>query len=91
MKAHRTDCCQRTKTRRGGWAAGGVVFTILAALMPKCPLCIAAMLGVLGLTGLTGFAAHVDLRLLWVAAALALAAGSALLVHRFLDRKETPS
>jgi hypothetical protein len=62
--------------------------------MPKCPLCIAAMLGALGVTGLTGLAAHVDLRLVWLTAALALGAGIAFVVHHVLDRldrKETPS
>jgi NhaP-type Na+/H+ and K+/H+ antiporter len=71
-----------------------VVFAVLAALMPKCPLCIAAMLGVLGVTGLTGLAAHVDLRLVWLGAALALGACSAFVVHHALDRldrKETSS
>lgn len=86
MKAHGTDCCHR-RTRRG-WAAGGVTLAALAALMPKCPLCVAAWLGVLGLSGL---AARIDPRVLWLAAALAVAACSALVVHRFLDRKETRS
>ena len=87
MKAHGIDCCQRTTTR-GGWAAGGVTLTALSALMPKCPMCIAAWLGLLGLSGL---AAHVDLRALWLATALAVAACSALVVHRFLTWKETRS
>lgn len=87
MEAHGIDCCQRTTTR-GGWAAGGVTLAALSALMPKCPMCIAAWLGLLGLSGL---AAHVDLRALWLATALTVAACSALVVHRFLTRKETRS
>jgi hypothetical protein len=63
-----------------------VTFAALAALMPKCPLCVAAWLGMLGLSGL---AMRIDPRVLWLAAALAVAASSALVVHRFLDRKET--
>jgi hypothetical protein len=70
------------------WAAGGVTFAVLAALMPKCPMCIAAWLCVLGLSGLT---ARIDPRALWLAAALAMAVSSALLVHRFLAWKETRS
>ncbi len=87
MKAQGTGCCQRT-TKRGAWAAGGVTFTVLAALMPKCPACIAAWLAVLGLSGL---AARPDPRVPWLVAALAVAAGSALLVHRILTWKETRS
>lgn len=86
MKAHGVGCCQPT-TRRG-WAAGGVTFALLAALMPKCPLCVAAWLGVLGLSGL---AARIDPRMLWLATALAVAACSKLFVHRFLIWKETRS
>jgi hypothetical protein len=51
-------------------------------------MCIAAWLGLLGLSGL---AAHVDLRALWLGTALAVAACSALVVHRFLTWKETRS
>jgi hypothetical protein len=51
-------------------------------------MCIAAWLGVLGFSGL---AAHIDLRVLWLATALAVAACSTLVVHRFLTRKETRS
>jgi hypothetical protein len=87
MKAHDTGCCQRA-TKRRGWAAGGVIFAVLAALMPKCPMCIAAWLCVLGLSGL---ASRIDPRLLWLSAALAVAASSALLVHRALTWKETRS
>jgi hypothetical protein len=88
MKAHGMVCCQRTTKGRGWAAAGGVTFAVLAALMPKCPMCIAAWLAVLGLSGL---AARVDPRVLWLAAALAVAACSALVVHRFLTWKETRS
>ena len=56
--------------------------------MPKCPLCIAAWLGVLGLSGL---ATHVDLRGLWLVAALAVAVSGAMLVHRLARRKEMRS
>jgi hypothetical protein len=87
MKAHDVGCCQRA-TKRRGWAAGGVIFAVLAALMPKCQMCIAASLCVLGLSGL---AARIDSRAFWLAAALAVAASSALLVHRFLTWKETGS
>jgi hypothetical protein len=87
MKAHGIDCCQRTPTR-GGWAAGGVTLTALSALMPKCPMCFAAWLGVLGLSGL---AARINLRVLLFATAFAVAACSALVVHRFLTGKETRS
>ena len=87
MKAHDIGCCQRA-TKRRGWAAGGVIFAVLAALMPKCPMCIAAWLCVLGLSGL---ASRIDPRALWLAAALAVAASSALLAHRFLTWKETGS
>jgi hypothetical protein len=57
-----------------------LLFAGLAALTPKCPICIAAWLGALGLSGL---AANVNLRALWIAVALAVAASGALLVHRF--------
>jgi hypothetical protein len=87
MKVHDIDCCQHPRARRG-WAAGGVIFVALAALMPKCPMCLAAWLCVLGLSGL---AARVDPRALWLAAALAVAASGALLVHRFSHWKETRS
>ncbi len=87
MKAHAIGCCQRP-TKRRGWATGGVIFAVLAALMPKCPMCIAAWLCVLGLSGL---AARIDPRVLWLATAFAVAASSALLVHRFLTWKETRS
>ncbi len=86
MKAHGVDCCQPTRSR--GWAAGGVTLAVLAALVPKCPICLAAWLGVLGLSGL---AARIDPRVLWLATALAVAAFSALVVHRFLTWKETRS
>jgi hypothetical protein len=65
-----------------------VTFAALAALMPKCPMCVVAWLGVLGLSG---FAARIDARVLWLATALAVAAFSALVVHRFLTWKETES
>jgi hypothetical protein len=65
-----------------------VTFAALAALMPKCPLCVAAWLGVLGLSGL---AARTDPHGLWLATALAVAACSALVVHRVLTWKETRS
>jgi hypothetical protein len=65
-----------------------VTFAALAVLMPKCPVCLAAWLGVLGLSG---FAARIDLRALWLATTLAVAACSALVVHRFLTWKETQS
>jgi hypothetical protein len=87
MKAEDMDCCQRAATRRG-WAAGGVIFAVLAALMPKCPMCVAAWLCVVGLSGL---ATHGDPRVLWLAAALAVAASGALFVHRFLTWKEARS
>ncbi len=87
MKAHDIGCCHRA-TKRRGWAAGGVIFAVLAALMPKCPMCIAAWLCVLGLSGL---AARVDPRALWLGAALAVAASGALVVHRFSHGKETRS
>jgi hypothetical protein len=87
MKAHDVRCCQRT-TKRRGWAAGGIVFAVLAALMPKCPMCIAAWFCVLGLSGL---AVRIDPRALWLATAVAVAASSALLAHRFLTWKETRS
>jgi hypothetical protein len=51
-------------------------------------MCIAAWLGVLGLSGL---APRVELRVLWLATALVVAACSALVVHRFLTWKETRS
>jgi hypothetical protein len=78
MKAHRPGCCQRS-TKRRGWAAGGGIFAVLAVLMPKCPLCIAAWLAALGLSGL---ASRIDPRAIWLAAALAVAALAALVVHR---------
>ena len=88
MKAQSTGCCQRGTERRGEapgqprrWtrgAVGGVVFAILAALMPKCPLCIAAWLGVLGLSGV---AARIDPRGLWLAVAAVTALASACFVH----------
>jgi hypothetical protein len=87
MKAHDDGCCQRA-TRRRGWAAGGVIFSVLAVLTPKCPMCIAAWLCMIGLSGL---AARIDPRALWLAAALAVAASSALLARRFLTWKETRS
>lgn len=65
-----------------------MTFAVLAALMPKCPICLAAWLGMLGLSG---FAARVDPRTLWLATALAVAACSSLVVHRFLTWKETRS
>jgi hypothetical protein len=83
MKAHGLGCCQRPPKRRGV-AAGGVIFTVLAVLMPKCPMCIAAWLGVVGLSGL---AAHVDPRALWLAAALAVATFGAVFVQRFLTTR----
>jgi hypothetical protein len=86
MKAHDVGCCQRV-TKRRGWAAGGAIFALLTALMPKCPMCIAAWLCAFGLSGL---AARIDPRALWIAAALAVAASGALLVHR-LTWKETQS
>ena len=49
-------------------------------------MCIGAWLCVLGLSG---FAASIDPRALWLAAALAVAASSTLLAHRFLTWKET--
>jgi hypothetical protein len=86
MKAHGIDCCQRrTKQRR--WArgaAGGAVFTVLAALMPKCPLCIAAWLGVLGLSGVVS---RVDPRAVWLFGAAATALAAAALVQWFLGRR----
>jgi hypothetical protein len=86
MKAHDIGCCQRA-TARHLWAAGGVIFAVFAALMPKCPMCVVAWLCVLGFSGL---AARVDPRALWLAAALAMAAvSSTLLVHRFFTWKET--
>jgi hypothetical protein len=84
MKAHGVGCCQR-ETKRHGWAAGGVIFAVLAVLMPKCPMCVAAWLCVVGLSGL---AATIDPRALWLATALAVAASSALLVHRALTWKK---
>jgi hypothetical protein len=87
MKAHDTGCCQRA-AKRSGWTAGGLIFASLAALMPKCPMCIAAWLGVFGLSW---FAARIDPQALWLAAALAVAASGALLVHRLLTSKETRS
>jgi hypothetical protein len=86
MKAHGIGCCQR-KPRRG-WATAGVTFAVLGGLMPKCPMCLAAWLGVLGLSG---FAARIDPRALWLAAALAVAACSAFVVHRLVRWKETGS
>jgi hypothetical protein len=65
-----------------------VIFTVLAALMPKCPVCMAAWLCVLGLSGL---GVRIDPRAVWLAAALAVAASSALLIHRLLAWKETRS
>ena len=82
MQGHDIDGCRRARTR--GWAAGTLTFAALAALAPKCPICIAAWLGALGLSGL---AVLVDPRVLWLVAALALAAGSALVVHRFLTKE----
>ncbi len=79
MKAQDIGCCQPANHQRG-WAAGGVLFTGLALLMPKCPLCIAAWLGALGLSGL---AARVDPRALWLVAALAAAASVVSIAHRF--------
>jgi hypothetical protein len=79
MSAHDIGCCQRPPKRRG-WTAGGVIFAVLAALMPKCPMCIAAWLCVLGLSGL---GARIDPRILWLAAAVAIAIASARLVHAF--------
>ena len=81
MKAHASGCC-----RREGLAAGGVIFTLGAVLMPKCPLCIAGWLGVIGLSGL---AAHIDARALWLVLALAVAASSAIMVYRIARWKET--
>ncbi|MGD0678441.1 MAG: hypothetical protein ABSC94_23790 [Polyangiaceae bacterium] len=83
MKAQSIGCCQRANDRRG-WAAGGLLFTGLAVLAPKCPICIAAWLGVLGLSGL---AVRVDPHALWLAVALAVAASGALLVHRLAGRR----
>lgn len=83
MQAHELGCCD-SRPRRHGWAAGGVLFTALALLMPKCPLCAAVWLGALGLSGL---ATWFDPRLLWLAAALAVAAAGASMVHRFASRK----
>jgi len=85
MKAEDIGCCHGAARRRG-WAAGGVIFAVLAVLMPKCPMCIAAWLCLLGLSGL---AAHGDLHAIWLAAALAVAASGALLVQRLLTWKET--
>ena len=87
MKAQRIGCCRR-EARRSKWAAGGVTFAALAALMPKCPLCVAAWFGVLGLSGLAG---RIDPRVLWLATALAVAVCSTFLVHRMLTWKETRS
>ena len=89
MNVHGTACCKSVRAsrwRRG--ALGGAVFTVLAALMPKCPLCVAAWLGVLGISGL---ASSVDLRVLWLAAALALGLVSSTIIHRFQRWKETRS
>jgi hypothetical protein len=80
MKAHGIACCQH-RWRRG--ALGGVVFAVVAALMPKCPMCIAAWLGVIGLSGL---AARVDPRGLWLAGAATMALAAAL-THTLLTRR----
>jgi hypothetical protein len=63
-----------------------MLFAALAALMPKCPMCIAAWFGVVGLSGL---AARVDPRVLWLAAALAVAIAGAGIAHRLLGRNDT--
>jgi hypothetical protein len=60
-------CCRR-RWKRG--AIGGLVFAVLAVLMPKCPMCIAAWLGVIGLSGL---AMRVDPRAAWLAISVATA------------------
>jgi hypothetical protein len=82
MKAHGNECCHRPRQSRRGWAggaSGGVLFAVLAALMPKCPMCIAAWLGVIGLSGL---AARVDPRALWLAVALLVGVAGAAVVLR---------
>ena len=88
MKAHAIDCCHGAHGANGarksprGWthrAVGAGVFTVLAALMPKCPMCIAAWLGVVGLAGV---ATKVDPRLPWIAAALVAAVAGAAIAYR---------
>lgn len=64
-----------------------MLFTGLALLTPKCPMCLAAWLGLLGLSRA---ALWVDARVLWLLAALAVAAASVPIAHRF-EKKETQS
>jgi len=90
MKAHGIECCHGPGESGRGWArgaVGGVLFAVLAALMPKCPMCIVAWLGVIGLSGL---AVRVDPRALWLAAALAVGVAGAAIVPR-LRRGPRPS